>query len=94
MNHFVERLPWRIASLAGLLVGGISLLTGADPWTCLWRVGAAFIVFGAAGFALGILLQNADPPPTVQGRHFDQTTPEDSPQEPNPPASPNTDDSH
>jgi len=40
MNPFLERLPWRIAALAGLLVGGVSLLTGAQPWTCLLRVGA------------------------------------------------------
>ena len=80
MNHFVERLPWRIAALAGLLVGGISLLTGADPWTSLLRVAAAFAVFGAAGFALRLLLQTE--PAAVQGRHFDQTTPEDSPEEP------------
>ena len=85
MNHFVERLPWRIGALAGLLVGGISLLTGADLWTCLLRAGAAFAVFGAAGFCLSLLLQNAPPvPPAVQGRHFDQTTPEDSPDEPTP----------
>lgn len=90
MNHSVG-LPWRIAALAGLLVGGISLLTGADLWTCLLRVGAAFAVFGVAGFGLSLLLQNADAPapPTAQGRHFDQTvagqtTPEDSPEEPAP----------
>jgi len=69
MNHFVG-LPWRIGALAGLIVGAISLLTGADPWTSLLRVSAAFVVFGAAGFGLSFLLQ-ADPPP-VQGRHFDQ----------------------
>ena len=94
MNHFVERLPWRIASLAGLLVGGISLLTGAEPWTCLLRVGAAFAVFALAGFALRLLLQSAETPPAAQGRHFDQTTPEDSPEEPASPASSNAGDEH
>ena len=69
MNHFAG-LPWRIAALAGLIVGAISLLTGADPWTSLLRVSAAFAVFGAAGFGLSFLLQ-ADPP--AQGRHFDQS---------------------
>ena len=78
MNHFVG-LPWRIASLAGLLVGGISLLYGAGPWTCLFRVAAAFVVFGAAGFGLQFALQ-AEPP--AKGKHFDQTTPDESPDEP------------
>ena len=79
MNHF-GGLPWRIASLAGLLVGGISLLTGAGAWTCLLRVAVAFAVFGAAGFALKLVLQ-AEPPP-AQGKHFDQTTPDESRDEP------------
>ena len=56
MNHFVG-LPWRIASLAGLLVGGISLLYGAGVWTCLLRVALAFAVFGAVGFGLKFALQ-------------------------------------
>ena len=77
MNHFAG-LPWRIAALAGLLVGGISLLTGADFWTTLIRVSAAFAVFGAAGFGLSLLLQHAEPP-AARGQHFDQTTPDDSP---------------
>ena len=79
MNQFVG-LPWRIASLAGLLVGGISLLTGAGAWTCLVRVAIAFAVFGAAGFGLKLVLQ-AEPPP-LQGKHFDQTTPDESLDEP------------
>ena len=78
MNHFAG-LPWRIAALAGLIVGAISLLTGAGSWTSLLRVSAAFVVFGAAGFGLSLLLQAE--PPAVQGRHFDQTTPEDSPED-------------
>lgn len=77
MNHFIG-LPWRVAALAGLLVGGISLLFGAGPWTCLLRVAAAFAVFAAAGFGLQFVLQ-ADPPPAA--RHH-QTPPEDSPDEP------------
>ena len=79
MNHF-GGLPWRIASLAGLLVGGVSLLTGAGAWTCLIRVAIAFVVFGVAGFGLKLVLQ-AEPPP-VPGKHFDQTTPEESLDEP------------
>ena len=79
MNHFVG-LPWRIASLAGLLVGGISLLYGAGVWTCLLRVTLAFAVFGLAGFGLKIVLQ-ADPPP-VQSQHFDPKTPKEPAEEP------------
>ena len=96
MNHFVERLPWRIAALAGLLVGGVSLLTGADPWTSLLRVSEAFGVFGVAGLALRFFLLNADPPsvPPAQGRHFDQTTPDDSPEEPTSSVSHKTGDTH
>ncbi|MGI4790708.1 MAG: hypothetical protein ACRYFS_17905 [Janthinobacterium lividum] len=94
MNHFVERLPWRIAALAGLLVGGISLLTGADLWTSLLRLSVAFVVFGAAGLALRVLLQNAETPPAAQGHHFDQTTPEESPEEPTSSASSNAGDKH
>lgn len=89
MNHFVG-LPWRIASLAGLLVGGISLLYGVGPWTCLLRVAVAFAVFGAAGFGLQFALQ-AEPPPGQeamrQGRHFDPATPGESADEPAPPTS-------
>lgn len=81
MNHFAG-LPWRIAALAGLIVGAISLLTGADAWSSLLRVSAAFVVFGAAGFGLSLLLQAE--PPAAQGRHFDQTTPEDSPEDTTP----------
>ena len=82
MNYFAG-LPWRIAALAGLIVGAISLLTGAGPWTSLLRVSVAFVVFGAAGFGLSLLLQ-ADPPP-APGRHFDQSAsdqpaPEDAPE--------------
>lgn len=76
MNHFVG-LPWRIASLAGLLVGGISLLYGAGAWTCLLRVALAFAVFGAAGFGLKFALQ-ADLP-AAQRTHFDQVTPPEEP---------------
>jgi hypothetical protein len=72
MNHSVG-LPWRIASLAGLLVGAISLLTGAGPWTSLIRVSLAFVVFGVAGFGLSFLLHHADAEPPAPGRHFDQT---------------------
>lgn len=74
MNHFIG-LPWRIASLAGLLVGGLSLLSGASSWTCLLRVAVAFAVFAAAGFGLQFVLQNGDAPPPEPPS--DPATPED-----------------
>ena len=78
MNQFVG-LPWRIASLAGLLVGGLSLLSGAGFWTCLLRVAVAFAVFAAAGFGLQFVLQNSDAPPAPPS---DPTTPEEQRDEP------------
>ncbi len=92
MNPFLEHLPWRVASLAGLIVGTISLVTGADVWTCLLRVGIAFFLFGILGLGLrAVLRQSAatTPPPAVdhhapdhhapdhRGKRFDQTTPPD-----------------
>lgn len=87
MNPFLEHLPWRVASLAGLMVGAISLATGADVWVCLLRVGAAFFVFGVLGLGLRAVLRQgvAAPPPPAADRHaadhrgqrFDQTTPPD-----------------
>ncbi len=81
MNLFAERLPWRIAALAGLLVGGISLAFGADPWVCLLRVGVAFALFGALGLGLRAVLRSGPPPPEAdgRGRHFDATTPDTHP---------------
>ena len=84
MNPFLEHLPWRVASLAGLMVGAISLATGADAWACLLRVGAAFFLFGALGVGLRTVLRQgvATPPPPPRtadhrGQRFDRTTPED-----------------
>lgn len=86
VNLFAERLPWRIAALAGLLVGGISLASGADPWVCLVRVGVAFVLFGALGLGLRNVLSSGPPPPSPpppeadgRGRHFDATTPDAHP---------------
>lgn len=85
MNHFVERLPWRVAALAGLLVGAISLVGGVDAWSSLLRVGAAFLLFGLFGLGLRAVLQQGlgeRPGADGRGRHFDQTTPEPPPEEP------------
>lgn len=87
MTEFVERLPWRLAALAGLLVGATSLFGGTDIWATLLRVGAAFAVFGLLGLGLRALLLSGikdAPPSTPQavpkdgptGAHVDQTTPE------------------
>ena len=80
MNQFVERLPWRVAALAGLTVGAISLAGGVDAWGSLLRVGAAFLLFGLLGLALRAILQQGmtAPPDAGQGRHFDQTTPDEA----------------
>ena len=79
MNHFVERLPWRIAAMAGLVVGAASLWAGTDFWISLLRVGGAFAAFGLAGLGLRALLRQGPPPPEApdppRGRHVDQTTP-------------------
>ena len=73
-----EHLPWRVAALAGLLVGGISLATGAEVWTCLLRVGAAFLLFALIGLVLRAALQQGTVPSATTGRRFDQTTSEDA----------------
>jgi len=102
MNPFLEHLPWRVASLAGLMVGAISLATGADAWACLLRVGAAFFLFGLLGLGLRAVLRQsaaaAPPPPAAdphaadhRGQRFDQTTPPDEVGR-NAPASPNSND--
>ena len=79
MNNFdVEHLPWRVAALAGLIVGGISLAGGSEIWTCLLRVGAAFLVFALAGLLLRAVMRlGVDPPPSSRpsGRHMAETDP-------------------
>lgn len=57
MKHSSERLPWRLAALAGLLVGAISGASGTDLWVCLLRVGLAFALFFALGLALRAALR-------------------------------------
>ena len=91
MNSFLQHLPWRVASLAGLMVGAISLASGVEIWSCLLRVGAAFLFFGAVGLGLRSVLQQSAsviPPKPVpkatlsadhRGQRFDQTTPEPEP---------------
>ena len=94
MNSFFQHLPWRVASLAGLMVGAISLATGVEIWVCLLRVGGAFLLFGAFGLGLRSVLQQSSlvaPPKAVpktthtadhRGQRFDQTTPAEDPSDP------------
>lgn len=78
MNPFVERLPWRVAALAGLIVGVLRLAGGSDVWNSFLWVGAAFLVFGLLGLGLrAALLRGVVPPPGSRGQNFDQTTPEE-----------------
>lgn len=78
MNLFLERLPLRIAALAGLLVGAVSLARGIDLWMGLLRAGAAFLVFGLMGLALRSILLPGGPSISEDGPKgtlLDQTTP-------------------
>lgn len=88
MTDFIERLPLRLAALAGLLVGAASVLAGVDAWVVLIRVGIAFAVFGGLGLGLRTILHEASPtaphPPistsepqnSDTGGNVDQKTPE------------------
>ena len=78
MNLFLERLPLRIAALAGLLVGAVSLAGQVDLWVCLLRAGAAFVSFGLMGLGLRAVLLPGGPPDSGDGSKgtlLDQTTP-------------------
>ncbi len=81
MNHpFAEHLPWRVAAFAGLMVGAISLVYGADVWTSLLRVAGAFLLFALVGLGLRAALQSALPP-AAPGRRF-ESAPSEQPDEP------------
>lgn len=81
MNSFLDRLPLRVAALAGLLVGVVGLAGRVDLWVCLLRVGGAFVLFWILGMALrAILMPNWPSADDDQkGALLDQTTPEMSP---------------
>lgn len=88
MTDFIERLPLRLAALAGLLVGAASVFAGADAWAALIRVGAAFFIFGILGLGLRALLREpphpaphaphpaSEPQDPDTGNAVDQKTPE------------------
>ena len=84
MTDFLERLPWRLASLAALVVGAARLSAGTESWVCLQWAGVAFLIFGGLGLALRALMRGpvsgtqppAAPPAQGPGSHVDQSTPE------------------
>ncbi len=61
-EELTELLPWRLAALGGLLVGGISASFGIELWTALARAGLSFAAFGALGL-LGRALLGPRPEP-------------------------------
>lgn len=88
MSELVERLPWQMAALGGLLVGAVSLLAGIDLWQTLLRVGAAFAVFWVLGWIVRAALRGLDAPPRPPksgpdldklGKHMDEKTPDMTP---------------
>jgi hypothetical protein len=57
MNEFLNTLPWRLASIAALAVGIVTLATGAaDAWGGVERVGIAFAAFYIIGSVAKALL--------------------------------------
>ena len=68
MNDFLAAIPWRLASLAALIVGIVSFaVAAADVWTALEHVGAAFVVFFLIGTIARAMLsaggRRTDPAP-------------------------------
>ena len=88
MYDFVNRLPWRLAAAAGLLIGLVSGASGTDLWYCLLRVGIGFLIFGFAGMGLRLILLQSEalkPPAPTRGRHIDRTLPPLTPEDLEPP---------
>ena len=74
MNDFLQALPWRLAALAGLVIGIVSFIGAqVDFWFGVGRVAAAFALFFVIGSVARTLLIVA--------------TPENSPREGSSPAS-------
>ena len=82
MSELVERLPWRLGALGGLVVGAAGVLGGTDLWPLLVRVGAAFAAFYGLGLVLRAVLRGGGgppPPPNNAGAHVDAKTPDMTP---------------
>lgn len=61
MNDFLSAMPWRLASLAALVVAGLSIVNGADTWVVIERCGIAFGAFFCLASIAKALLEAADP---------------------------------
>jgi len=76
MDEFIDRLPARLAGLAGLLVGSVSLYGGTSLLGVSERVVVAMIVFGLLGAIFKLLIQqSALEQDQFMGRHLDASTP-------------------
>jgi len=79
MNDFLQGLPIRVASLAGLVVGVVSWYNGTTLIGCLERIAIAIAIFGVLAVILRALIQafGAQDPEQRNdlGRHIDAKTP-------------------
>jgi hypothetical protein len=79
MDEFIDRLPARLAALAGIMVGSVSLYGGTSLLGVGERVLVAMIVFGLLGAILKLLIQQSALEQNYQvqhmGRHLDASTP-------------------
>lgn len=79
MDEFIDRLPIRVASLAGLIVGAVSLSRGTSLTGVGERVVAAMLAFGLLTSVLRLLMRQSAREQNYQvehmGRHLDATTP-------------------
>ena len=60
MSDFVSSLPWRLAALAALVVGGLSAANGIDAWIDLERAGFGFAAFWVIGSIARSVLRATD----------------------------------
>ena len=79
MNDFIDRLPVKVAALAGLVVGAISLYRGTSFTGSVERVIMAMVAFGLIASVLRALMQHSASeqrrPVEHRGRHLDASTP-------------------
>ncbi len=62
MNDFLQALPWRLAALAGLVIGIVSFIGAqVDFWMGVERVAVAFALFFVLGCVARTLLIVATP---------------------------------
>ena len=79
MDELIERLPIRVAALAGMLVGGVSLYGGTSLTGVVERVLAAMVIFGLIASVLKLLMQQSAQEQGFDtahmGMHLDTSTP-------------------